>query len=70
MYKSKLSTFFEILTGFRQGCLLTSFPFLLAIDWIMKNCEGKDEIQWCPFEKLNTLHLQQSEKNKCKEGLK
>ena len=46
MYKSKLSTFFEILTGFRQGCLLTSFPFLLAIDWIMKNCEGKDEIQW------------------------
>ena len=30
------------------------FIFLLAI-WIMKNCEGKYGIQWCPFGKPKNL---------------
>ena len=34
---------------------MSPFLFLLAIDWIMKNSEGKDGIQWCPFGKPKYL---------------
>ncbi len=34
---------------------MSPFLFLLAIDWIMKNCESKDGIQWCPFGKPKIL---------------
>ena len=37
------------------SCLLSLFLFLLAIDWIMKNCESKDGIQWCLFCKAKYL---------------
>ena len=32
LFKGKLSKFFQILTGVRQGCLLSPFLFLLIID--------------------------------------
>ena len=55
MLKGKLSPFFEIKTGVRQGCLLSPFLFLMAIDWIMRECEAKDGIQWSLTEHLNDL---------------
>ena len=36
----QLSTGFEVCTGVRQGCLLSPFMFLLAIDWVHVGNEG------------------------------
>ena len=57
LHNGKLSTFFEILTGVRQGCLLSPFLFLLAIDWIMKTSTQNREngIQWTLTKKLDDL---------------
>jgi hypothetical protein len=45
LYKGKLSSLFEFVTGVQQGCLLSPFPFPLATNWIMKNCEDNNDIQ-------------------------
>ena len=39
---------FQVRTGVRQGCLLSPFLFLLAIDWIMKETTslGRNGIRW------------------------
>ena len=57
LFKGKLSTFFEITTGVRQGCLLSPFLFLLCIDWIMKNStiNKRNGIQWTLTEMLDDL---------------
>ena len=57
LHNGKLSTFFEILTGVRQGCLLSPFLFLLSIDWIMKTSTQNREngIQWTLTKKLDDL---------------
>ena len=36
IHDGQLTKNFEIRTGVRQGCLLSPFLFILAIDWIMK----------------------------------
>ena len=36
IHDGQLTENFEIRTGVRQGCLLSPFLFILAIDWIMK----------------------------------
>ena len=36
VHEGQLTEKFEVKTGVRQGCLLSSFLFILAIDWIMR----------------------------------
>ena len=47
-HADKLSESFEVKTGVWQGCLLSSFLFLLVIDWITKTTATgrKNGIQW------------------------
>ncbi|VDP54436.1 unnamed protein product [Schistosoma margrebowiei] len=48
---------FQVRTGVRQGCLLSSFLFLLVVDWIMRTStsEGKHGIQWTAQNQLDDL---------------
>lgn len=57
MHAGQLSRTFEVKTGVKQGCLLSPFLFLLAIDWVMrKTTEGKrNGIQWTLWEQLDDL---------------
>ena len=53
----QLSESFKMTTGVRQGCLLSPFLFLLAIDWIMKSTTtGRNNgIQWTLWTQLDDL---------------
>ena len=57
IHKGKLTTFFEITTGVRQGCLLSPFLFLLCIDWILRQSTENEQngIQWTIESKLDDL---------------
>ena len=48
VHGQQLSESFQVQTGVRQGCLLSPFLFLLAIDWIMKETtsQGRNGIRW------------------------
>ena len=43
-----LTESFQVRTGVRQGCLLSPFLFLLAIDWVMRQTTslGRNGIRW------------------------
>ena len=44
VHAGQLTDSFMVKTGVRQGSLLSPFPFLLAIDWIMKKTTKIDEM--------------------------
>ena len=56
-HAGQLSESFEVKTGVRQGCLLSSFLFLLVIDWVTKaTTTGRNNgMQWTPWTQLDDL---------------
>ena len=56
-HEGQLSNKFNIMTGVRQGCLLSPFLFNLAIDWIMRETTTgrKDGLQWTLGQQLDDL---------------
>ena len=57
VHKGKLTKPFNIKTGVKQGCLMSPFLFLLAMDWIMKTTteNKKTGIQWTLWNQLEDL---------------
>ena len=57
LHEGGLTESFSIESGVRQGCLLSPFLFLLAVDWIMKETttSSRNGIQWSLVEQLEDL---------------
>ena len=57
IHEGQLSDAFDIRTGVRQGCLLSPFLFILAVDWLMKETTKgrRNGLQWTPWTQLEDL---------------
>ena len=56
LHEGGLTESFSIESGVRQGCLLSPFLFLLAVDWIMKETTtGSRNGIWFLVEQLKNL---------------
>ena len=57
LHEGGLTESFSIKSGVRQGCLLSPFLFLLAVDWIMKEktTGSRNGIQWTLVDQLEDL---------------
>ena len=57
LHEGGLAESFSIKLGVRQGCLLSPFLFLLAVDWIMKETTtgSRNGIQWTLVDQLQDL---------------
>ena len=55
--EGELGEWFQIVTGVRQGCILSPLIFLLVIDWVMKKatCDTASGIEWLTDSKLKDL---------------
>ena len=57
VHNGHLTESFEMLTGVRQGCLLSPLLFLVVLDWVTRQAFGRSArgIQWQLMQRLEDL---------------
>ena len=55
--ESGIGPWFTVKSGVKQGCVMSGFLFILAVDWIMRQTVARNNtgIQWTFTEKLEDL---------------
>ena len=75
VHAGQLTDSFMVKTGVRQGCRLSSFLFLLAIDWIMRltnieemGCSGHHGASWRTWTLRMTSLSSHTAINRCRKN--